>query len=95
MRSALTSRPGAIAAVMVLAQRYGDGPGRVGVVVGIGAVLVVLLVGLLAANVITRVLKPVGGGQGRLTNRGSTGYPLAQPGIRATSQEGVISLFTR
>jgi multiple antibiotic resistance protein len=55
----LLAGPGAIAAVMVLARRYADLPGRIGVVVGIGAVLLVVLLGLLTANIITRVLKPV------------------------------------
>ena len=55
----LLAGPGAIAAVMVLARRYADLPGRFGVVVGIGAVLMVVLLGLLMANIITRVLKPV------------------------------------
>ncbi len=55
----LLAGPGAIAAVMVLARRYSDAQGRVGVVVGIGAVLLVVLLGLLLADQINRVLKPV------------------------------------
>ncbi|MFN2465785.1 MAG: MarC family protein [Candidatus Dormibacteria bacterium] len=55
----LLAGPGAIAAVMVLARRYPGTPGRLSVVAGIGAVLIVVLVGLLVADQINRVLKPV------------------------------------
>lgn len=55
----LLAGPGAIAAVMILARRYPDGPGRVGVLLGIAATLVIVLVGLLLAGQINRVIKPV------------------------------------
>jgi multiple antibiotic resistance protein len=51
--------PGAIAAVMILARRYPDGPGRFGVILGIGATLVIVRAGLLVAGQINRVIKPV------------------------------------
>jgi len=50
--------PGAIAAVMVLTRRYEDAPGRIGVIVGIVAVVVVVAVGLLLADQIARLLRP-------------------------------------
>jgi multiple antibiotic resistance protein len=55
----LLAGPGAIATVMVLARRYPDPSGRLAVVLGIAAVLVVVLVGLLVADQINRILKPV------------------------------------
>jgi len=55
----LLAGPGAIAAVMILARRYPDGPGRLGVLLGIGATLVIVLAGLLVAGQINRVIKPV------------------------------------
>src|SRR3989440_8458024 len=54
----LLAGPGAIAAVMVLTRRYEDAPGRIGVVLGIVAVVVVVAVGLLLADQIARLLRP-------------------------------------
>ena len=54
----LLAGPGAIAAVMVLTRRYEDAPGRIGVVVGIIAAVVVVAVGLLLADRIARLLRP-------------------------------------
>jgi len=54
----LLAGPGAIAAVMVLTRRYEDAGGRVGVVVGIVAAVIVVAVGLLLADRIARVLRP-------------------------------------
>ncbi|HET9849609.1 MAG TPA: MarC family protein [Candidatus Dormibacteraeota bacterium] len=54
----LLAGPGAIAAVMVLTKRYEDPAGRVSVVVGILAVVVVIAVGLLLADRIARLLRP-------------------------------------
>jgi multiple antibiotic resistance protein len=46
----LLAGPGAIAAVMVLATRYPDAAGRLGVIVGVAAVVVVVAVTLLVAG---------------------------------------------
>jgi multiple antibiotic resistance protein len=54
----LLAGPGAIAAVMVLTRRYEDMPGRIGVVLGIVASVIVVAVGLLLADWIARVLRP-------------------------------------
>jgi multiple antibiotic resistance protein len=54
----LLAGPGAIAAVMVLTKRYEDAPGRVGVLLGIVAVIVVVAVGLMLAARIARLLQP-------------------------------------
>lgn len=54
----LLAGPGAIAAVMVLTKRYEDAQGRLGVVVGIIAAVVIVAVGLLLADLIARVLRP-------------------------------------
>ena len=43
---------------MVLTRRYEDAPGRIGVVVGIIAAVVVVAVGLLLADRIARLLRP-------------------------------------
>jgi len=54
----LLAGPGAIAAVMVLTRRYEDAPGRVGVILGIVAVVVVVAIGLMLADQIARLLRP-------------------------------------
>ena len=54
----LLAGPGAIAAVMVLTKRYEDPVGRISVVVGILAVVVIIAVGLLLADRIARLLRP-------------------------------------
>ena len=54
----LLAGPGAIAAVMVLTRRYEDAPGRIGVILGIVAVVVVVAVGLLLADQIARCCGP-------------------------------------
>ncbi len=54
----LLAGPGAIAAVMVLTKRYEDPAGRISVVLGILAVVVVVAVGLLLADRIARLLRP-------------------------------------
>jgi MarC family membrane protein len=54
----LLAGPGAIAAVMVLTKRYEDGAGRIGVFVGILAVVLVVAIGLLLADQIARLLRP-------------------------------------
>jgi multiple antibiotic resistance protein len=54
----LLAGPGAIAAVMVLTKRYEDGAGRIGVFLGILAVVVVVAIGLLLADQIARLLRP-------------------------------------
>src|ERR1700736_3081839 len=54
----LLAGPGAIAAVMVLTRRYEDMPGRIGVVVGIVAAVLVVAIGLLLADRIARLLRP-------------------------------------
>ena len=54
----LLAGPGAIAAVMVLTRRYEAAPGRIGVVVGIVAAVVVVAIGLLLADRIARLLRP-------------------------------------
>src|SRR3989442_13398914 len=56
----LLAGPGAIAAVMGLTRRYEDAPGRIGVVPGIVAVVLVAPVGLLLAGQIARRLRPSG-----------------------------------
>src|SRR5256884_8622942 len=56
----LLAGPGAIAAVMVLTKRYEDAPGRVGVILGIVAVVVVVAVGLLLAARSARCCGPPG-----------------------------------
>lgn len=54
----LLAGPGAIAAVMVLTKRYEDPAGRISVIVGILAVVVVIALGLLLAERIARLLRP-------------------------------------
>jgi multiple antibiotic resistance protein len=54
----LLAGPGAIAAVMVLTKRYEDGAGRIGVFLGILAVVLVVAIGLLLADQIARLLRP-------------------------------------
>ena len=54
----LLAGPGAIAAVMVLTKRYEDGAGRIGVFVGILAVVLVVAIGLVLADQIARLLRP-------------------------------------
>lgn len=54
----LLAGPGAIAAVMVLTKRYEDPAGRLSVVLGILAVVVVVAIGLLLADRIARMLRP-------------------------------------
>jgi multiple antibiotic resistance protein len=54
----LLAGPGAIAAVMVLTKRYEDGAGRIGVFLGIVAVVLVVAIGLLLADQIARLLRP-------------------------------------
>jgi len=54
----LLAGPGAIAAVMVLTKRYEDAPGRIGVLLGIVAVVVVVAIGLMLADQIARLLRP-------------------------------------
>jgi multiple antibiotic resistance protein len=54
----LLAGPGAIAAVMVLTRRYEDMPGRIGVILGIVATVIVVAVGLMLADRIARVLRP-------------------------------------
>ena len=54
----LLAGPGAIAAVMVLTKRYEDPVGRISVVAGILAVVVIIAIGLLLADRIARVLRP-------------------------------------
>jgi len=54
----LLAGPGAIAAVMVLTKRYEDVPGRIGVLLGIVAVVVVVAIGLMLADQIARLLRP-------------------------------------
>jgi multiple antibiotic resistance protein len=54
----LLAGPGAIAAVMLLAARYSDGPGRLGLIVGIVAVVVTIAVSLLLASQVSRLLRP-------------------------------------
>src|SRR5256714_10749736 len=54
----LLAGPGAIAAVMVLTKRYEDASGRLGVLLGIIAVVVVVAVGLMLGGQIARLLRP-------------------------------------
>ena len=54
----LLAGPGAIAAVMVLANRHADAPGRLGLIVGVVAVVVTVAVILLLAALLARVLRP-------------------------------------
>ena len=54
----LLAGPGAIAAVMVLTKRYEDPVGRISVVAGILAVVVIIAIGLLLADRIARLLRP-------------------------------------
>lgn len=54
----LLAGPGAIAAVMVLTQRYPGASGQLAVVLAIAAVVVVLAVGLLLADLIARLIRP-------------------------------------
>ena len=54
----LLAGPGAIAAVMVLTRRYEDAAGRLGVILGILATVVVVAVGLMLATRIARLLHP-------------------------------------
>lgn len=54
----LLAGPGAIAAVMVLANRHADLAGRIGVILGVLAVVVVVAVILLLAGQLARILRP-------------------------------------
>jgi multiple antibiotic resistance protein len=54
----LLAGPGAIAAVMVLANRHADLAGRLGVILGVVAVVVVVAVILLLAGQLARILRP-------------------------------------
>jgi multiple antibiotic resistance protein len=54
----LLAGPGAIAAVMVLTRRYEDAPGRIGVILGILATVVVVAIGLMLATRIARLVHP-------------------------------------
>jgi multiple antibiotic resistance protein len=54
----LVAGPGAIAAVMVLAGRYPDPGGRVGVIAGVALVVLTVAVAFLLATQIARVLRP-------------------------------------
>jgi multiple antibiotic resistance protein len=54
----LLAGPGAIAAVMVLTKRYEDSAGRIGVFLGILAVVLMVAIGLLLADQIARLLRP-------------------------------------
>jgi multiple antibiotic resistance protein len=54
----LLAGPGAIAAVMVLANRHADPGGRIGVILGVVAVVVVVAVILLVAGQLARILRP-------------------------------------
>ncbi len=54
----LLAGPGAIAAVMVLTKRYEDAQGRLGVVIGILAAVVIVALGLLLSGFIARVIRP-------------------------------------
>jgi len=54
----LLAGPGAIAAVIVLTKRYEDTAGRLAVLAGIVAAVVVVAVGLLLADLIARVIRP-------------------------------------
>jgi multiple antibiotic resistance protein len=54
----LLAGPGAIAAVMVLANRHTDLGGRVGVILGVVTVVVVVAVILLLAGQLARILRP-------------------------------------
>ena len=54
----LLAGPGAIAAVMVLANRHPDMPGRLGVILGVLAVVIIVAVILLLAGLLGRVLRP-------------------------------------
>ena len=54
----LLAGPGAIAAVMVLANRHADLAGRIGVILGVVAVVVVVAVILLLAGQLGRILRP-------------------------------------
>ena len=54
----LLAGPGAIAAVMLLAGRFSDPAGRVGLIAGIGAVMVTVAVVLVLAAQVSRLLRP-------------------------------------
>ena len=54
----LLAGPGAIAAVMVLTQRYADFGGRLGVIAGVLAAIALTAAGLLMAGTVARVLRP-------------------------------------
>lgn len=54
----LLAGPGAIAAVMVLTKRYEDPAGRLSVVLGILATVVVVAIGLMLADRAARLLRP-------------------------------------
>jgi multiple antibiotic resistance protein len=54
----LLAGPGAIAAVMVLANRHADAAGRLGVIVGVVAVVLSVAIVLLLATYLARLLRP-------------------------------------
>jgi multiple antibiotic resistance protein len=54
----LLAGPGAIAAIMVLSDRHADLAGRLAVIAGVGAVVVVVAAGLLLAARIGQLLRP-------------------------------------
>ena len=54
----LLAGPGAIAAVMVLANRHSDMPGRLGVIIGVVAIVVIVAIILLIAVQVARLLRP-------------------------------------
>jgi multiple antibiotic resistance protein len=54
----LLAGPGAIAAVMLLAGRYSDSAGRLGLIAGIGGVILTVAVVLILAAQVSRLLRP-------------------------------------
>jgi multiple antibiotic resistance protein len=54
----LLAGPGAIAAVMLLAARYSDPGARLGLIIGIGAVVVTIALSFVLAAQVSRVLRP-------------------------------------
>jgi multiple antibiotic resistance protein len=54
----LLAGPGAIAAVMVLSNRHTDFAGRLGVIIGVAAVVIVVAAVFLIAGLLSRVLRP-------------------------------------